>query len=448
MKIPALFLVPRQEPLIESATESRKTGVQKLDTRNVKKVAGVELDSSFSAIPAGSGDAESATLESMDPETSQTYIVRGFIESDDLDQFTVPRDGARAFADPQIDTFLTCGGDPPVGDVALVKQRLDVARLAANGLDGSDVAIAILDTGVNLNHLTTTLGFTPKFDAGNSWAPSGVATLPGQFPVGHGTMCAFDSLIAAPKATLIDCPILASNAPGGSAMGRRLSVAIMGYAHLIAFWGIAFAPGGAARYKALVVNNSWGMYHPTWDFPAGHPGRYSDNPNHPFNIIVSTLLGSGADIVYAAGNCGQDCPAGRCQGVTQHSIRGANALADVLTMAGCDTNDDRVGYSSQGPAIPGMGPRKPDLTGYTHFLGSEAMGTGSPDSGTSTSCPVAAGCIAALRTRLSTTSYPPSSLFATLRTTARQVIGAGHNNDTGYGIIDPVAAGKSLGVIP
>lgn len=85
----------------------------------------------------------------------------------------------------------------------------------------------------------------------------------------------------------------------------------------------------------------------------------------------------------------------------RHSITGANAHPDVLTLAGCDIHDDRVGYSSQGPAIPGMKRKKPDVTSYTHFLGSKAFGTGTPDSGTSTACPVAAGCVAAVRTRLS-----------------------------------------------
>ena len=36
-----------------------------------------------------------------------------------------------------------------------------------------------------------------------------------------------------------------------------------------------------------MVSNSWGMFDPAWDFPVGHPGNYSDNPNHPFNIIVA-----------------------------------------------------------------------------------------------------------------------------------------------------------------
>jgi subtilisin family serine protease len=126
---------------------------------------------------------------------------------------------------------------------------------------------------------------------------------------------------------------------------------------------------------------------------------------------------------------------------------GANALSEVLTVAGCDTNDQRVGYSSQGPSISGMHVEKPDLTTYTHFLGSEAFGPGSADSGTSTACPVAAGCVAALRTKLPPSTTPPANLFAQLRSTATPVSGAaGWNGDYGHGLLDPLSAAHSFGL--
>ena len=43
----------------------------------------------------------------------------------------------------------------------------------------------------------------------------------------------------------------------------------------------------------MVVNNSGGMLHPSWNFPVGDPGNYSDNPNHPFNRIVGAVNGLG-----------------------------------------------------------------------------------------------------------------------------------------------------------
>jgi subtilisin family serine protease len=446
MRIPVIMALLSQEPLQESASSAQTTEPKGI-VAGTKYPLAVAIDPIFSAVPIGSGRPEIETLDTMTPGASAKFAVRGEVEVDSIDDIPTEQEGAQLFADPQIEPFLTCGGDPAVGDQNDVAMGLNLPALHQAGLDGEDVAVAILDTGINVTHLQNKLGMMPRFDAANSWTPPGLAGSPGQHPVDHGTMCAFDALIAAPKATLLDFPVLLSAAPGGSVMGRRLSLALLGFAQLLAFWGVAFAPGGANKYKALIVNNSWGMFHPSWDFPPGHPGRYADNPNHPFNVIVSTLARSNADILFAAGNCGGDCPDGRCQNVITDTITGANALSDVLTVAGCDKADQRVGYSSQGPAIAGMANEKPDITAYTHFKGSEAFGTNSPDSGTSAACPVAAGCVAALRTSANPTNTPPPNLFAQLRLTARQIQGTGWNRDYGCGIIDPVTAAQSLGLM-
>ena len=91
--------------------------------------------------------------------------------------------------------------------------------------------------------------------------------------------------------------------------------------------------------------------------------------------------------------------------------------------------------------------QKPDLTTYTHFLGSEAFGAGTPDSGTSTACPVAAGCVAGIRTKMPAVALPPANLFAQLKTSARFAPGqSGWNGDYGHGIMDPLAAAAALGL--
>ncbi len=96
-----------------------------------------------------------------------------------------------------------------------------------------------------------------------------------------------------------------------------------------------------------------------------------------------------------------------------------------------------------------MDPEKPDLVAYTHFLGSEVFGPNSPDSGTSTACPVAAGCLAAIRTAVSQDSVKPDQLRADLENYAR--VQGGYTTwdpQFGHGIIDPIAVGKQYGVIP
>src|SRR5262249_57750987 len=63
-------------------------------------------------------------------------------------------DGHPIFADPHIAPLVTCGGTGPVGSDANVATKLNVAALAAKNLNGAGVAIAIMDTGINLQHLT------------------------------------------------------------------------------------------------------------------------------------------------------------------------------------------------------------------------------------------------------------------------------------------------------
>jgi hypothetical protein len=447
MRVPVLTILPAQEPLRESATARAAGRAPDISLRRAAIPPGLELDASFGAVPVAVDGQAGATVEDIAPDRSQSFVVRGFIEAESIEQIPTESGGQPVFADPVIAPFITCGGTPPVGSAADVQNNLNVAALAARGLDGNEVAIAIMDTGINLAHLTSRLGFVPKLDAANSWRPPGSTIPPGASPVDHGTMCAYDALLAAPKATLLDFPILAARAPGGTLSSRTLSVAIQAYAQVIISWSVAFGPGGLQQYKGLVINNSWGVFHPSWDFPPGHPGRYIDNPNHPFNSIIGTLTRSGVDILFAAGNCGAPCADGRCQGRTTETIMGANSYQEVLTVAGCDTTDARVGYSSQGPSIANMFQDKPDLTCYTHFSGSEAFGPGSPDSGTSAACPVAAGCVAAIRTKLSPAATPPANLIAQLTATARQVAPApGWNADYGFGILDPDQAAASLGV--
>src|SRR5262249_51357126 len=155
---------------------------------------------------------------------------------------------------------------------------------------------------------------------------------PGQFPKDHGTMCAFDVCIAAPNCTLLDIAILAA-----VQFQTLLSDAVRAYNHLVNLLRNAVRPG--AR-MSLVVSNSWGRFPVHPDFPAGDPRNYSDNPNHPFNRIVDTLESLGADILFAAGNCGPSCPDQRCNNVTGDGIYGANSHPKVLCIGGVDVNGD------------------------------------------------------------------------------------------------------------
>jgi len=450
MQVPVLAVLPSEAPLKEAAA-AYLAGADHRDALSAASIpSGVTLDSSFPAVPVGTHGAATNDAASLAPEASQHFAVRGTVDVEHIGQVPTHADGHPIFSDPVIAPFLTCGGTPPVGGTAEVAQQLKIAALAARGLDGTKVAVAIMDTGINFAHLQAQpLSKNAFLDIANSWVAPGTTTTPGFHPVDHGTMCAYDVLIGAPKAALLDFPVLAPRAPGGALDGSVLSVAFKAYSQIMSSWAVAFDANGLSKYDALIISNAWGIFHPNSDFPVGHPGRYIDNPKHPFNQMVGMLARSGADIIFAAGNCGSPCADISCAGLTTGTITGANAMVDVLTLAGCDTTDQRVGYSSQGPSIANMFQNKPDVTAYTHFQGSLVSGATAPDSGTSAACSVASGCVAALRTRLPPTATPSASLFDQLRATARRppdVAAAGWNADYGFGIIDPDAVAQHFGI--
>jgi subtilisin family serine protease len=365
---------------------------------------------------------------SFEPEES-SYLVRGTIpDQPDAQQQTLAEaeahpDVVGVFSDPEIVPFAAYCGAAAVGNAADVASKLGVPALAAAGLDGRRVDLAIVDTGINLARLKS-LGRTARVSSRLSWTPAGVPTKPGKHAVDHGTMCAFDATIAAPGARLLDVAVLLSN---GVTFAGLLSDAVAAYGHLLTM------VRARKRPRALVVSNSWGLFNPANDFPVGSPGNYSDNPNHPFNIVVSSLEAAGADILFAAGNCGRDCPDGRCN-FASAPVCGANSHPRVLSIGGVDTKQRRVGYSSQGPGR--LAPQKPDVMAYTHFTGSGVFAP-DPDSGTSAACPVAAGVIAAVRSRHSPVALTPADLRNLVTKTAIDLGGTGWDPDFGWGLLQP-----------
>ena len=159
-------------------------------------------------------------------------------------------------------------------------------------------------------------------------------------------------------------------------------------------------------------------------------------------MIVASLERQGADILFAAGNCGRSpCIDGRCDfKPNQRAICGANSHPKVLSVAGIDTKKRLIGYSSRGPGR--LAADKPDISSYTEFAGSRVY-PGS-DGGTSAACPVAAGVVAAVRSRYSAAKVPPATLRALIRKTAADLGGAGYDHDHGWGAIDPRPLAEEL----
>ena len=406
-------------------------------------VDGLILDGHFGAVPIGAGGEGGIpfTEDSFDHKKSSKFLIRGFIPAGG----GISLDGEPIYSDPPILPGQTCGNTPYVGGTQSVCLNLDTATLQQYGLDGTKVAIALIDTGIYLPHLTRQLGSAPSLDIAESWTPPTLATKPGLHRLGHGTMCAFGALIAAPKATLLDYPLLLSRVVGDHSVAGTVGEIIKGYWPLAYRW--RFGSLGT-KYDALVVNNSWGIFHPSLDYPLNDPRRFTDNPLHIFHFIVNGLILLGMDVIFAGGNCGSECPSPTCIQRTTGTIMAANSYQEVLTLSGCDINDQRVGYSSKGPSVANMFQNKPDLAAYTHFLGSMTLANYLPDTGTSTASAVAAGCAAALRARLPASTATPAQLFKALKQSAQPAGPPGYDFEYGFGIIRPVAAARMLGLIP
>lgn len=170
-----------------------------------------------------------------------------------------------------------------------------------------------------------------------------------------------------------------------------------------------------------MLTNSWGI------FNASTAADYVSNPNHPFTRKVVEAIDEGIIVLFAAGNCGDTCPDGRCttSGPGQ-SIWGANGHPRVMTVGAVNKNEQFVGYSSQGPAA--LDPHKPDFCSITHFTGYF-----NSDSGTSAATPIAAGVCALLKQAKPSATH--NSIKAALIATAKNIGAPGWDQHSGAGII-------------
>jgi subtilisin family serine protease len=406
---------------------------------SVAGLPGVLLDAQFPPVPIPPKPIRGAALSragfaaAFRAAEQSTYVVRATVAQETLARFIqkskVDPQVVGVFSDPKIQPVAVCPSGP-VGTDIDVEELLLVEEWKRRGLDGTGVTVVIVDTGINLSYLNGR-GKRPGFDRSLSWGPAPGLSL-GDMPVDHGTMCAYDVCIAAPGCTLVDHALLTSTTTGGSVMDGFLSDAVQSYGVMLSWMAKAASPfAGDQTPRTLVANNSWGMFHPSWDFPVGDPGNYSDNPDHPFNIIVGSLEAAGADILFAAGNCGPECPDRRCEGVTDGGIYGANSSPGVTCVAGVVKTKERIGYSTTEPGR--LEKNKPDIASFTHFAGS---GVYAADGGTSAATPVATGVVAAIRRLYPSSLLPPAKLRDMLRGTAKPGGANKFDHEYGYGVLD------------
>jgi serine protease AprX len=324
------------------------------------------------------------------------------------------RPGIRVWpSSPIIFHQIDCQPYRPGVDLDEVRTKLGVEEVWRTGARGNEVIVGILDQGIDGSEYPVTGGY----------ARAGAQQPGGGSIDSHGSMCAADVLVAAPDAQLYDYPFMVARSGGALTMlnavleQRRLD----GTPH--------------------IVSNSWGFY--VVPPQEREPGHEIWDLEHPLHRKVREVVTSGAVVLFAAGNCGQPCPASKCHpssigGGT--SIHATNSLADVITVAAVNSQGERIGYSSQGPGM--FEAQKPDVAAYSHFFGN--FGPGRPggdadqqfDNGTSAACPVAAGVAALLLS--ARPGLTPGQVRAALVNGAQ---GDGQwSPDLGWGIVNAAAS--------
>lgn len=319
--------------------------------------------------------------------------------------------GVRVFHDAVFlppPTGTRCAGSEMFGNA--LQKKLQAEK---HPLNGEGALIIIADGGVYAQELTAGLGMTFDRDVvGPASRSSGPRT--------HGTMCALDAYLAAPKARFGDLHV----ANGEMAVASDL---FSGFSEL---WRGLTKKEHFPGYNACVVSVS--MYVPvdsaTVDMALPPTVRLMMNELHPLWAATRSLGENGFDVLVAAGNDG--CEQGAVKGLALHP--------SVLTIGAVDGNRIIEPRSSRGLAN-----QKPDFSTYANFLWSQMFGPGTYDSGTSASTALAAGLIASLRSSSPATyrqNLPPNKLRDYLRPRVGKITGTGqtltaHSTEYGWGIL-------------
>ena len=311
------------------------------------------------------------------------------------------------------------------------------------GYTGKGVVVAILDSGVNIDHIDL------KDHLWNGNGRYGFNALsPSQAPFddrGHGTHCA--GIICgdgnsgkitgvAPDATLMPIKLYGKNT--GITIDKMTS-------------GVQFA----INNNADIVSISQGWM------------KTSDANRTILRETFDNLLSLGIVAVVAAGNDRRDLsiyPApynvrtpGDCPPPWLHPDQTTTGgLSSVVSVGAVDNNNAVLGLSSQGPVTwqttsyndypysPGMGLIRPDIVapGSVYSLDYETNdGNDIRKDGTSMAAPCVAGVMALMLEK--NPELSPADLCRIVETTAKK-LSEKKNNDTGSGLIDALAAVQAV----
>ncbi len=309
-------------------------------------------------------------------------------------------------------------------------------QLWAQGIDGTGIVVANLDTGVDIDHPDLSANWR---GGTNSWFdPYTSSTLPydpanGDLSQGHGTAV---------------MGVMVGGSAGGSAIGvapgaQWIAAKIFpdtGLAdnlNIIAALGWALDPDGDPLTDdgADIVNNSWGFD----DFldQCLSNGQLTD-----YQVALTNLQAAGVGVVFSAGNTGP---------LSGSSIPPGN-MSGILAVGAVDITTEIAFFSARGPSPCSPGENFPSLTAPGVMVRTADLtlsGTNTNPyayaSGTSFAAPQVAGALVLLHQAF------PGKTMAALEVAVQQMafdLGPqGDDDDYGSGLLDIVAAYNLLGDI-
>jgi subtilisin family serine protease len=263
-----------------------------------------------------------------------------------------------------------------------------------HNITGEDVTVAILDTGIDYNHVNLGGGFGPGYSVVGGYDFVNTDSDP-MDDHGHGTHIAGITLGVAPNASLYAYKVLDDKGAG--------SVSSV----LNALDNIVNPDNDSDFSDHLDVASM--------SFGSNFPG----DPNDELNLAIDNAVNLGVVIVIAAGNIGTE------------GISTPGCARKAITVGSTDKSDLISSSSSRGPTI--IGTIKPDVVAPGVSIRSTWIGNSyQTKSGTSMACPHVSGTAALILQKHP--DWDPDEVKMSLRNSAVDI---GYDITTqGYGRID------------
>lgn len=422
------------------------------------QIKGLDINENYQPVPVSSSDEFSqiafSTRKFSSLQDDEKFLVSANATEEAINELMKHPDVIEIWEDSQLSPFdeaepitfcpadLKPGPNDPLATVEEIRIQLGFADLNQSGLRGQDVAVAIVDTGMDLTKLA-------KINKGvrdrvvNGWPVKREGRVAkwgthrsNSNPHAENSAEAIGDL--APDVRLWDVRI--TNVKSYSSFGQSgdkpfISATIAAFDWLLEQYKLALASGTTPLPK--VVNCSWGLYR------RDQGRQYFGNPNHPLVLKTLEMIRAGMIVVFAAGNCGKPCAASDClldQGPGK-SILGVNGHEDVICVTSSTLDSRYIPYSSQGPSTMAVEKRNPDICGVSHY---QTKG-GVFFNGTSAATPVVSAAAA-----LMVQGFPESTQFDLQIVLTETADSSGfqaptdHPQYVGHGLIQPTKAFEEL----